>query len=129
MVAALGSHDWRDWKVREWLLLLLLLLRFAITRDPSDQSAVLVMSDELDSLGAGRWGPAAPSFFVRTSKEVCKAILEVGDGRDSAVLRRHVARIDDLRLRRAFEAAVGLQHTSEQQQEGAKGRRRKDRDL
>jgi hypothetical protein len=126
MVAALSSHDWRDWKVREWLLL---LLRFAITREPNDQSAVLVISDELDSLGAGRWRPAAPSFFVRTSNEVCKAILAVGDGHNNVVLRRQIARIDDPRLRGAFQAAVGLQHTSEPQQEGAKGRRRKNQDL
>ena len=65
------------------------------------------------------------------------AILAVGDGydighgHDNAVLRRHAARIDDPRLRRAFEAAIGIQQISEEsqleiselQQERAKGKR------
>ena len=100
----LGSHDWRDRKVREWLLL---LLRFAVTREPSDQSAAIALADELNS-SDGRWRPAAPSFFLRTSNEVCEAVLSVGDEHNSHVLRRHVARIDDPRLKRAFQAAVGL---------------------
>ena len=104
MVTTFGSQDWRDRKVREWLLV---LLRFAVTREPADQSAALAVADELDSLGV-RGKRMAPSFFLRTSKEVCEAIRAAGDGRDNAVLRRHVARIDDPRLRRAFQAAVGL---------------------
>jgi hypothetical protein len=99
MVAEFGSNEWRYRKVQKWLLL---LLRFAVTREPSDQSAALAMADELDSLGL-RWRPAAPSFFLRTSHDVCAAILTVDNGHDSAVLRRHVARIDDPRLRRAFQ--------------------------
>jgi hypothetical protein len=111
----------RDRKVREWLLL---LLRFAVTREPADSAAALAVADELDSLGVRR-KRRAPSFFLRTSNEVCEAILAVGDGHDvsdgddNAVLRRHVARIEDPRLRRAFEAAVGLRQTSEPQQESA----------
>jgi hypothetical protein len=108
MAAAFGSHDWRDRKVREWLLL---LLRFAITRDTSDQAAALALADEIDSLGI-RWRPAAPHFFLRTSREICDAVLAAGDGNNNPVLRGHAARIDDPRLRRAFEAAVGLQPTS-----------------
>jgi hypothetical protein len=131
MVAAFGSPDWRDWKVREWLLL---LLRVAVTREPSDRAAALAVADELDSLGMQR-KRRAPSFFLRTSNEVCEAILAAGDGHDvddghdRAVLRRHVARIEDPRLRRAFEAAVGLLRTSEPPQESAKSKRRKDREL
>jgi hypothetical protein len=131
MVAEGGLHDWRDRKVREWSLL---LLRFAVTREPSDQSAVLAMAEELDALGV-RWRPAAPRFFLRTSTEVCEAILAVSEGHNNAVLRRHIARIDDPRLRRTFQAAVGLrqasdvQRTSEPQQQNAKAKRRKDQDL
>jgi hypothetical protein len=130
MVAAFGSPDWRDRKVREWLLL---LLRFAVTREPSDRAAALAVAEELDSLGMRR-KRMAPSFFLRTSSEVCEAILAAGDGHnvddenDRAVLRRHVARIDDPRLSRAFEAAVGLLETSEPQ-ESAKSKRRNDREL
>ena len=48
MVSEFGSHDWRDRKIREWLLL---LLRFAVTQEPTDQGAALAVADELDSLG------------------------------------------------------------------------------
>ena len=121
MVAEFGSHDWRDRKVREWLLL---LLRFAITREPSHQWAALAMADELDSVGM-RWRPAAPHFFLRTSGEVCEAIHAGGDGHHQAVLRTHAARIDDPRLKQAFCAAVGLPPTSERPRRGAKGKGRK----
>lgn len=125
MTAAFSSHDWRDRKVQEWLLL---LLRFAVTREPRDQTAVLATADELDSAGIG-WRPAAPSFFLRTSNEVCAAILGVGDRHNTAVLQRHIARIDDPRLRRAFQAAVGLRPTSAPRQQDTKGKQRKDRGL
>jgi hypothetical protein len=58
-----GSQDWRAGRIREWLLL---LLRFAITRNTKDQAAALAMADEIDALGH-RWRPSAPSFFRRTS--------------------------------------------------------------
>ncbi len=109
MVAEFGLPDWRDRKVREWLLL---LLRFAVTRESSDRSAVAAMADELDSLGF-RWRPEAPSFFHRTSNDICEAILAVKDEHNDAVLRRHLGRIDDIRLRRAFRAAIGLHQPSE----------------
>ena len=125
MIAAFGVHNWRDQTIREWLLL---LLRFAVTREPSDLSAALAVAEKIDSSGE-RWRPAAPRFFLRTSNEVCEAILAVSDGHNDAVLRRHVARIDDPRLRRAFQAAVGLQQPSEPQLEGAKSKGRMDRDL
>lgn len=108
MVGETGSFDWRDRQVREWLLL---LLRFAITREPSDRTAVLAMADELDSLD-GRWRPNAPRFFLRTSREVCEAVLWNG-GHNNAALLTHVSRIDDPRLRQAFRAAVGLQRSLE----------------
>ena len=118
--------DWRDRKVREWQLL---LLRFAITREPSDRWAALAVADELDSLGM-RWRPAAPSFFLRTSNEVCEAILMEGDGPEETVLLRHVARISDTRLRRAFRAAVDIQQTSEiQPQSAGENKARKHQDL
>jgi hypothetical protein len=70
-----GSQDWRASRIREWLLL---LLRFAITCDPKDQAAVFAMADEIDALGQ-QWRPSAPSFFRRTSGEVCKAITARDD--------------------------------------------------
>jgi hypothetical protein len=118
MFVEIGSQDWRDRKLREWLLL---LLRFAITLETSDQSAAFTVADELDSLGL-RWRPAAPRFFLRTTREVCEAIVE--GWHDSAVLREHLARIDDPRLRRAFRAALGLDRTSEPQRQDARKNRR-----
>jgi len=99
-----GAHDWRDRRIREWLLL---LLRYAVTREHADRLAVLALADELDSVGLW-WRPAAPSFFRRTSEDVCAAIETAGSAHSAAVLHRHITRIEDARLRRAFAAAVGL---------------------
>src|SRR5262245_13272082 len=59
----IGSHDWRAARIREWLLL---LLRFAITHDATDELAAFAVADEIDAIGL-RWRPSAPSFFRRTS--------------------------------------------------------------
>lgn len=97
-----GLHDdGQGRKVREWLLL---LLRFAVTRDANDQLAVIGCAAELDSAGA-RWADG-PSFFVRTSREVCQAIAMENDPHSLGVLTKHSRRIEDPRLRRAFQAAV-----------------------
>jgi hypothetical protein len=108
-----GSHDWRDRKLQDWLLV---LLRFAVTQDPSDQLAVLALADEIDAVGLG-WRPGGPTFFTRTSHEVCEAIVAGSNRHSDATLQKHAARIDDPRLRRAFRAAVGLQPTSELRQQ------------
>jgi hypothetical protein len=104
----LGSRDRRADRIREWLLL---LLRFAITRDPKDEAAAFAMADEIDALGL-RWRPVAPSFFRRTSAEVCRAITAPDDPKRAVVLESHVARIDEPRLRNAFQAAVELRRKS-----------------
>jgi hypothetical protein len=125
MITDFGSHDWRGRELQEWLLL---LLRYAITREPSDLSAALVMADELDSLGA-RWRPGAPRFFLRTSDEVCAAIISGENEYNNAILRRHAARIEDVRMRRAFEAAIGHRSTTEPQPSDARNKRRTDQGL
>jgi hypothetical protein len=125
MAIEFGSHDWPERMVREWLLL---LLRFAVTLEPSDRSAALAMADQLDSLGM-QWRPAAPRFFQRTSEEVCQAILMAGARHNNLVLQRHIARIGDPRLRRAFQAAVGLRPMFEQRQRSARRWKRKKQDL
>jgi hypothetical protein len=125
MIAQFDPQDWRERRVREWLLL---LLRFAFTHEPSDQLGVLAMADELDSLGM-QWRPGGLSFFQRTSQEVCRAILAASDGHIDPVLRKHIARIDDPRLRRAFRAAVGIESAFQSASSSEKRRRRKTRDL
>jgi len=102
------SQDWRAGRIREWLLL---LLRFAITCDPKDQAAAFAIADEIDALGL-EWRPSAPSFFRRTSGEVCAAITVLEDPRRITILEKHIARIDDPRLRRAFHGAVDLERGS-----------------
>jgi hypothetical protein len=99
------SEDWRAGRIREWLLL---LLRFAITCDPNDKAAALALADEVDGLGQ-QWHQSAPRFFRRTTEEVCNAIIAPHNSRRTSVLKRHIARIDDPRLRRAFHAAVDIE--------------------
>jgi hypothetical protein len=103
-----GSQDWRAGRIREWLLL---VLRFAITCDAKDQAAAFAMADEIDALGH-QSRPSAPTFFRRTSGEVCEAINALEDPRRITILKKHIARIDDPRLRRAFQAAVDLERGS-----------------
>src|SRR5512133_4043883 len=102
-----GSQDWRAERIRAWLLL---LLRFAVTRDAKDEAAASVMADEIDALGR-RWRPSARGFFRRTTDEVCKAMTAPDDANRATILKKHLARIDDPRLRRAFAAAAGLERT------------------
>ena len=102
--SATSDQDWAARQVREWLLL---LLRFAITTDPKDLSATLALADEIDARGLG-WRPSAPSFFRRTSNDVCKAIAALDDPKSAAILKRHLARIENPVLKRAFRAAVNF---------------------
>jgi hypothetical protein len=69
---------------------------------------VLATADELDALGA-QSQQRSFRFFLRTTSEVCNAIIEVGDEHNNnVVLRTHASRIHDPQLRQAFRAAVGL---------------------
>jgi hypothetical protein len=105
MNGAPGQQDWLALRIRDWLSL---LLCFAITRDPEDEAAALSMAGDIDALGS-RWGSSLPTFFRRTNNEICRAICYSDDPEREVVLKRHLARIEDLRLRRAFRAAVDLQ--------------------
>jgi hypothetical protein len=107
---AVDPHDERAKQVRDWLFL---LLRFAITRDPEDELAVLMTANGIDSLGR-QWGRAAPSFFRRSSDEICKAITALDDPNREAVLKKHIRRIEHLGLRRAFQAAVQSEEPASQ---------------
>jgi hypothetical protein len=102
---ALDLQDGRATQVREWLFF---LLRFAITRDPDDELAVLMAANGIDSLGR-QWGRAAPTFFRRSSEEVCAAIRALDDPGREVILKKHILRIEHPGLRRAFQAAVHCQ--------------------
>ena len=120
-----GSHDRRDRMLREWLLL---LLRFAVAREQSDRSVALTMAEELDSFGR-RWRPAGPCFFARTTNEVCDAIVADSDPQRDALLRKHIGRIDNFRLQRAFRSAVGLQSVPPQSSQRVTTQETKNSDL
>jgi hypothetical protein len=124
MARELRSPDSTELLVREWLLL---LLRFAITRQPSDRSAVCAMAEQLDSPGQ-QVRPSAFRFFRRTSEEVCRAIV-AGDGENESIIRRYIARIDDSRLQRAFLAAVGLPTIPRHVRRSATNGRQRSQDL
>ena len=98
-----AQAECRTKKVRDWLLA---ILRYAVTLHDADRSAVLVIADEIDRLGSCAEDRSAFTFFHRTSTELCSAIFEKQNSKKSAVLRLHLKRIDDRRLRRAFEAAI-----------------------
>jgi hypothetical protein len=114
-----GANDAQDWgarQVRDWLLL---LLRFAVTSDTRDQSAALALADEIDARGL-QWRPSAPTFFRRTTKEVCKAITTLDDPKRASILKRHLARIDNPVLKRAFRAAVNIDEQTAPSQRNAR---------
>ena len=105
MSDVVARDEWRTKKVRDWLLA---ILRFAVTLHDADRSAVLAVAEEIDKLGERPEGRSAFKFFRNTSIEICTAILEKQNSKGSAVLRLHLNRIDDCRLRRAFAAAIEI---------------------
>jgi hypothetical protein len=88
------------------------LLRYAITHETEDQAAALAIADELDVPGPP-WRETGFHFFVRTTNEVCRAVVSVDDQEREAILRKFVARIADRRLARAFEVAAEIQPRDE----------------
>jgi hypothetical protein len=94
-----------DQPMNDWLLA---LLRYAVTRDDADQSAVLVIAEAIDARGP-RSELRTFDFFRRTSLELCRAIGEDASPGRSAIIKRHLDRIENVRLRRAFAAAVDIE--------------------
>jgi hypothetical protein len=102
-------HDWQARKVKNWLLA---ISRFSLTLGSGDELAVMAMADEIDRLGFIGKRPSF-SFFQRTSIELCNAIKDGEYLCRKLILRSHLARIDEHRLRRAFCAAAGLEREDE----------------
>ncbi len=88
--------------LRAWQLA---ILQFTVTLDNADRLAVLMIAAEIDGLGPQHDGKPDFTFFRRTSAELCAAILRPNE-LASTVLRQHLARIDDERLKRIFAAAM-----------------------
>ena len=121
-----AQAECRTKKVRDWLLT---ILRYAVTLHDADRSAVLVIAEEIDKLGSHAEEPPAFKFFRRTSIELCSAILDAQNSKKSAVLHLHLKRIDDCRLRRAFEAAIDFVDTCPVARDANKMRKRGAQDL
>ena len=126
MSDVVGRNEWRSKKVRDWLLA---ILRFAVTLRDEDRSAVLVAAEEIDRLGKSSEDQSEFKFFRNTSIEICSAILEKQNSRGSAVLRLHLNRIEDCRLRRAFAAAIKFGDSSQTIKSAGKIRKRGGQDL
>jgi hypothetical protein len=94
-------------RVREWLLL---LLRFAITRDAIDGAAAETAAGPLDA--AAFQGTPSFNYFVRTTREVCKAIADPRNEHNSLILQKFVTQIEDRRLKAAFRACLELPDNS-----------------
>ena len=104
--APVATQDRRAGRIREWLLL---LLRFAVTRDSQDEATACALADQIDAVGL-QSQLTAPTFFRRTTLELCNAVTAPeGSPQRRATLARHLSRIDDARLKRAFAAAVDFQ--------------------
>jgi hypothetical protein len=88
--------------LRAWQLA---ILRFAVTLDNADRLAVLMIAAEIDGLGPQHDGKPDFAFFRRTSMELCAAILRPNE-LASTILRQHLARIDEQRLKRIFATAI-----------------------
>jgi hypothetical protein len=95
-------HDARAKSLRAWHLA---LLRFAVTLDVSDKQAVWAIAAELDRLGSHNRDSASFAFFRRTTLELCAALLEPDDT-SNAIVRRHLARMPDDRLKRALQVTL-----------------------
>lgn len=86
--------------LRAWQLA---VLRFAVTLDDDDRMHALGVAGEVDRLGGT--ADDAFHFFRRTTAELCAAISGRGVDQD-AVIGRFLAQIDNVRLKRAVEAAI-----------------------
>lgn len=111
MSAQLPWPENTEHHVRDWLLL---LLRFAITREAEDRATVMAYAAALDSPACT--GPSSFGFFARTSTQICDAILQSHEDSARQLLRKHATAIDDPRLRTAFLASLGLDEVSQRQQ-------------
>lgn len=102
MVGKTKPSEWQSGKIRNWLLT---ILRFAVTRDDADRISVLEVARELDRQGMEDGNPSF-SFFLRTTAEICSAIVSDDRTRRETVLARHFNAINDQRLLDALKAAT-----------------------
>jgi ATP-dependent helicase YprA (DUF1998 family) len=83
------------------------MLRFAITLDQADRATALAVAEEMDH-GRPPTGRSGFAFFVRTSVQLCDAMIARNCPENIATFRVFLGRIDHLPLRRAFEAVLDI---------------------
>jgi hypothetical protein len=105
----MDQQDPTDWQLRALRSWHLAILRFAVTRDHADRLGVLAVANEIDRLGMPESDCGEFGFFRRTSIELCEAILHPDQASRETTLRRYLARIDDLKLKRALAIVMDLE--------------------
>jgi hypothetical protein len=100
-----GPNEWHAWMIRAWHLA---ILRFAVTLDNADKLGVFAIAAGIDRLGGSCDEKRQFGFFRKTSTELCASILRRNRTAD-ATLRRYLANIDDIRLKRVFAAAIAIE--------------------
>ena len=103
----MGPQDAVEWPGRMLRAWQLALLRFAVTLDNVDRLNVMAIAQEMDRGRGAREARTEFSFFRKTSADLCTSILRQNDCAD-ALLCQFLARIEDVRLRRAFASAVEI---------------------
>lgn len=91
-------------KIEGWLFA---ILRFAITPEQTNRAFVMAVARQMDRPGSSFRGTQF-GFFVRTSIEFCDAIAAADHPEKLASLRHQIKRIDNPRLRRAFEGVLEI---------------------
>ena len=100
-----STLEWQAWMLRAWHLA---ILRFAVTLENADRLNVLAIANEIDRLGRPQSDKSTFGFFRKTSSDLSAAILQPSKVAD-AIMRQYLARIDDVRLKRALAEALGIE--------------------
>ena len=90
--------------VQSWHLA---ILRFAVTRHNADRLGALAIANEIDGLGVQHKERSHFGFFRRMTSTLCAAIVQQ-DHAAQTILRQYLVQVDDVRLKRALAAALGI---------------------
>lgn len=111
-----GPFGWHHQMLQNWLLL---ILKFAITREDADRAAILDQATALDSLDQNQ-PERSFCYFVQTSRALCDAVQQNETQASRLRLLQHAARIDNPRLKQAFLGAIGLNEQSRHKRSSAR---------
>jgi len=100
-----ASVEWQTRLLRAWHLA---ILRFVLTLDNADRLNVLAIANEIDRPGRRHEDKENFWFFRKTSSELCAAILQPSEI-SYIILRKYLARVDDVQLKRVLIAALDIE--------------------